>query len=180
MKGNPRSSGYVKTEHEWYEEPRACVDALLDAEKFTGQILDPACGGGNIPKACRARGYDAAGSDIMDRGYGTPGRDFLKQDWLDDNILTNPPFSLAEQFVRHGLKCASRKVAIIQRLAFLESKGRKLMFESTPFARVWVCSSRVSMPPGGTDIPAKNGSMAYAWFVWEHGHTGAATIGFLP
>jgi hypothetical protein len=46
------------------------------------------------------------------------------------------------------------------------------MFRETPLARVWVSSRRVSMPPGGTNIEAKGGSIAYAGFVWDHRHTG--------
>jgi hypothetical protein len=28
------------------------------------------------------------------------------------------------------------------------------------------------MPPGGTDIEAKNGTMDYCWIVWRRGHSG--------
>ena len=49
-----------------------------------------------------------------------------------------------------------------------------------PLARVHVFSYRISMPPGGVpDIEAKGGSVAFAWFVWEHGHRGPATINWL-
>jgi hypothetical protein len=30
------------------------------------------------------------------------------------------------------------------------------------------------MPPGGTDIPAKGGTMDYAWIVWRRDHRGPA------
>jgi hypothetical protein len=56
---------------------------------------------------------------------------------------------------------------------------RQLMFRETPLARVWVSRRRVSMPPGGTDIEAKGGSIAYAWFVWDHRHTGKITVDWL-
>lgn len=175
-----RASGYARGEDDWYQETPECVDRFLDAERFSGVIWDPACGEGNIPKRCRIRGYETAGTDIRDRGYGDV-RDFLKTPLsATDNIVTNPPFNLAQPFVERALDLARRKVAIVARLAFLESRARRPFFQSTPLARVWVHSSRVSMPPGGRDIPAKGGSVAYCWLVWERGHVGPPTLGWLP
>ncbi len=72
------------------------------------------------------------------------------------------------------------KVAIIQRLAFLEGQKRGGLFRSRPPARVWVFSSRQSMPPGGQDIPAQNGSVAYCWLVWDPNWGGDTALGWLP
>jgi len=184
MTGHARSSGYEKVPHEWYCEPRAAVDALLDVEAFDGIVFDPACGSGNIPLACIARGLAAGGSDIVDRGYGAV-MDFLSPDDFPAdrriaNVLTNPPFGLAEKFIARAVTFATSKIVMFGRLAFLEGQRRRQLFLSTPFARVWVCSSRVSMPPGGTSVPASGGSVAYAWFVWQHGHIGLPTLGWLP
>ena len=40
--------------------------------------------------------------------------------------------------------------------------------------------ARVSMPPGGRSLTAQGSSVACAWFVWEHGHSGPALIGHIP
>jgi len=53
------------------------------------------------------------------------------------------------------------------------------LFRSTPLARVWVSSRRISMPPGGSNIKAQGGAIAYAWFVWEHGYKGKAEVDWL-
>ena len=82
-------------------------------------------------------------------------------------------------FLLHALKLTTGKVALLARLALLEGQKRRALFQSTPLARVWVSSRRVSMPPGGTDIPAKGGAIAYAWFVWERGYSGAPSLGWL-
>jgi hypothetical protein len=43
-----------------------------------GEVIDPACGGGNIVKAARASHLPAEGWDVVDRGFhGTVLRDFL-------------------------------------------------------------------------------------------------------
>lgn len=180
-KGNARSSGYARNSHDWYVESASAVDALLDVETFDGTVWDPACGGGNIPLRCRARGMEAVGSDIVDRGAGGFIVDFFAMDHLlGPVVVTNPPFVYAQRFVEHALKLGAAKVAIIQRLAFLEGQERGKMFRATPPARVWVFSSRQSMPPGGMDVPAQSGSVAYCWIVWDKTHCGRTDIGWLP
>lgn len=195
-KGNPRDSGYARNANDWYVEPAEAAHALIDAERFEGETLDPACGGGNIVRVFRARGLDAWGTDLVMRYdqmetdgmprpmFGCTG-DFTRPVPDEcysnvDNIVSNPPFKIAERFIVNGLKRARRKVALLQRLAFLEGQQRAALFLSSPLARVHVFSYRISMPPGGvTGIEAKGGSVAFAWFVWEHGHQGPPTINWL-
>lgn len=168
MAGNPRGSGYDRAAHDWYREPKEAIDMLLDVESFHGTIHDPACGSGTIPKACEERGHYVVGSDLIDRGYGKTGIDFLKTGTVNDNIVTNPPYNLARDFIEHGLRLARRKVAVLVRLAFLEGQRRGVLFDDSPFARVWVFRNRISMPPGESDVEAKNGSVAFCWCVWDH------------
>jgi len=176
---------HARSENDWYQEPIWATEALLKAEPFDGLIYDPCCGGGNIVTACRAAGHVGHGSDLVDRANGR----FSVFDFLArppgfanfDNILMNPPFSLAEKFIEQALTCATRKVGVLQRLAFLEGKARgKLFSDAWPFARLWVHSRRLSMPPGGQNIRAVGGAVAYAWFIFEHGHHGKPSIGWLP
>ena len=194
-KGNPRDSGYARNANDWYVEPAEAVHALLDVETFQGETLDPACGGGNIVRVFRSRGLNAWGSDLVMR-YDQMETDAMPRPMFGctgdftrpvpdeccgnvDNIVSNPPFKIAEKFIVNGLKRARHKVALLQRLAFLEGQQRAALFTSTPLARVHVFAYRISMPPGGTEIEAKGGSVAFAWFVWEHGYRGAPTINWL-
>lgn len=174
-----KASGYARHALDWYQEPRWIVDALLRVEEFPGVSLDPSCGEGNIPNALNDAGWLCLGSDIEDRGYGTPHTDFFACNLSVDHIVSNPPYAPLQRYVEHALTLASGKVAILARLAFLEGQGRQTFFDSTPLARVWVSRRRVSMPPGGTGIKATGGTVAFAWFVWEHGHTGRPVIGWL-
>ncbi len=175
-----KASGYARAEADWYQEPAWVVNALLDRERFTGLSWDPSCGGGTIPEAMLARGLPCYGSDLADRGYGRTGVDFFSTTKSTDNIVTNPPYGVIEPYIRHALTLARSKVAILARLALLESTRRQALFRETPLARVWVSHRRVSMPPGGTDVPASGGTVAYAWFVWDHSHVSAPVIGWLP
>jgi hypothetical protein len=178
-----RASGYAKADNDYYVEPPWIVDALLDAEEIPlGTICwDPSCGGGNIPDRAYARGIQCGGSDVVDRGYGYAADFFGFERPLGDAsvIISNPPFGVMERYVRHALSLVSGRVIILARLAFLESQTRASFFAETPLARVWVSRRRASMPPGGTDIKAKGGSIPFAWFVWAHGHHGPPTIGWI-
>lgn len=179
-KGNARSSGYERNTNDYYVEPPRAVEALLNVERFSGGIHDPACGGGNIPRVVRSKGYQATGADIVDRGFGEV-RDFLTDDRRYENIVTNPPFNLAVMFALHALDHTSGKVAILQRLSWLEGTNRhRLLFATGKLHRIWAFSGRISMPPGGTDIPAKNGSVAFAWFVFGQQAVPSPTLGWLP
>ena len=173
-----------RAEGDFYVEPAWVVEALLDVERFSGGIWDPACGQGTIPKVLKARGHGSIiATDLVDHGYGQAGYDFPALNYRAvggaDNIICNPPFKLAEAFVRQGLKFAKFKVAMLFRLAFLEGQARARLFDTTPLARVHVFSRRVSMPPGGQGIEAKGGAVAFAWFVWEHGYEGSPTLHWL-
>lgn len=174
---------YDKIESQWFVEPSWAVEALVNTERFCGEVYDPAAGGGTIPNVFRGRGFPAHGTDLADRGNGIPGgSDFLAMtvDHQVDNIVSNPPYDKAEAFVRKALAITRFKVAFILRLSFLESRRRRELFERTPLARVWVFSDRVSMPPGcRPDIEAKGGSVAYAWFVWDQDHRGPPALGWL-
>ena len=171
---------------DWYVEPEWCIHALLDAERFDGPILDPACGCGTIPKVCREHGYGILASDIVDRGFpGTVIADFIKKNpWrpVVPSIICNPPYRHAAEFVDWAIVLAN-KVAIIVPQQFPFSQRRHDLFTKNPLARLYFLSNRPSMPPGealrdGT-AEAKGGSVDYLWMVWEHGHIGPPTAHWL-
>lgn len=167
---------------DFYPTPPRATLALLDVETFDGDIWEPACGDGAISKVLIDAGYEVSSSDLIDRGYGMPHVDFLLDyQTTATNIITNPPFKFAEEFARHALSRTTGKVAMLCRLGWLEGKERRKMFTSTPLARVWVFSGRVPMMRNGDVMMAGGGGMiAFAWYVWEHGHTGAPSLGWLP
>ena len=167
---------------DFYPTPPRGTQALLSVEKFEGNIWEPACGDGAMSRELERAGYAVVSTDLIDRGYGVANRDFLLDfQTTADNVVTNPPFKLANEFVAHALGRSRRKVAMLCRLAWLEGKERGAMFQRTPLARVWVFSSRLAMLRGGAKKMAGGGGMiAFAWYVFEHGHQGPPTLGWLP
>ena len=174
-----RASGYAIAEREYYTEPEWCVDALIaslhHAGLAPGTIWDPACGSGTIPMRFKEAGCRVIGSDIEPAWSAAKTKkfeDFHKMPAGVDVIVSNPPFSLIEPWVRHGFNIGARRVVFIARLALLEGARRCAEFWAAyPPRYVWVCSRRPSMPPGGTGIKKSGGSVAYAWFDWWRNNT---------
>lgn len=167
-----------QSEDYYATEPKA-TEWLCRIEKFDGRILEPSCGEGHISEVLKAAGYDVVSRDIMDRGYGDVA-DFLAIDNMewDGNIVTNPPYKFAQEFVEKALSIIpeGKKVAMFLKLTFLEGKARRSLFRSTPPVRVWVSSSRLKCAMNG-DFEAYGSSAAvYAWFVWKKGYKGETIV----
>lgn len=164
-----------RAKHDFYPTPTYCTEDLLARETFYGTIWEPACGDGAISKVLMSRGFDVISTDLIYRGYGEGGKDFFEQEMVVDSIITNPPYSLGQKFVEHALECTTHKVAMFLKLVFLEGQRRQAMFLSSPLARVWVYSRRVTQHRNGIQ-GNYTGMMAFAWFVWEHGYEGDPVI----
>lgn len=161
--GKSKHSGQARDPHDWYVEPAWCVEALAQHVRFIGHIYDPCCGEGTI---CRTLG--ASGSDIVDRG--APGAGVF--DFRDIvtplvNVVSNPPYGQAVEFIEHFLPLVRGKLAVIQRLDFLASQRRYRLFERCPPRRILILSRRPSMPPGGAGLKAIGGQHDYCWLVWS-------------
>lgn len=170
-----------REENDFYPTHPSATRALLRVETFTGPIWEPACGEGDISRVLTEAGYEVVSSDLIDRGFGDVGVDFLRQfRSRGHDIITNPPFKLAMPFVNAALQHSPGKVAMFLRLAFLEGQRRGPWFQRSPLKRVWVCSSRIPMARGRlAQDDEGHGVLAFAWFVWERGHEGEPTIGWL-
>jgi hypothetical protein len=152
---------------DFFPTPRWATFALIENEKFTGEIWESACGDGTMSRVLKETGCPVRSSDLYERGFGDAGIDFLTPGSSADNIVTNPPYNCAEGFVASGVAHANRKFALLLRLAFLEGANRaNTIFSKTPPSRVWVFSERITFYPSGVE-PKGSGTTAYAWFVWD-------------
>ena len=163
-------------------EPKA-IDLLLDRERFTDLVWEPACGGGHMSDALKQGGYSVHSTDLVDRGYeGTEIMDFLTYNSKNTmDIITNPPYKYAKEFVEHALDISvdGVKVAMFLKLTFLEGKARKKLFEKYPPKTVYVSSARLQCAKNGDFEKYGKGvgtAVAYGWYVWEKGLNGKPTI----
>jgi len=164
---------------DYYATEPLATEWLCRLETFDGKILEPSCGEGHISQVLKAQGYEVVSRDLVDRGYGEVA-DFLAIDntSFDGNIITNPPYKYAQQFVQKALSIIpeGKKVAMFLKLTFLEGKNRKQMFKITPPNRIWVSSSRLKCAMNGDFSSFTSSATAYAWFIWEKGYTGDTIV----
>lgn len=152
---------------DFFPTPTWATYALIDNEKFTGDIWECACGDGAMSAVLEHASKRVISTDLYDRGFGESGVDFIEAKRRSDNIVTNPPYNAAEAFVKSGTEAAKHKFAMLLRLAFLEGSNRaNTIFSRIPPARVWVFSERITFYPKNAEVKG-SGTTAYAWFVWD-------------
>jgi hypothetical protein len=178
--GATNHSDNERATNDYYATDPMALVMLLDKEQFSNDVWECACGDGALSKVLEARGYNVLSTDLVDRGYGTGGVDFLElNEEYDGDIVTNPPYSKAQAFVEKALDVvtAGHKVAMLLRLQFLETKARRALFEKFPPKYVYVSSSRIQCARNGDfENYGKGSAVAYAWFVWEKGFNGEPIV----
>lgn len=95
------------------------------------------------------------------------------------DIITNPPYILATDFVRHALEISEdrRKIAMFLKIQFLEGKERRKLFEEHPPKTIYVSSSRLHCAKNGDFAKAKEANaICFAWYVWEKGWRGDTVV----
>lgn len=186
--------GAERAESDFYATPFGVCEAavrVIPLRSPDAQVLDVGAGTGAWGRAMREVFPDAyiTGVDLEDREKPSGdsydewhgSRDFLATTQANlgtyDAVVGNPPFSQAEEFVRHAhtLVATGGSVAFLLRLAFLEGKKRgDGLWKEFPLARLYVCSARPSFTGNG-----KTDATAYALFVWEKGHHGKFVGGWI-
>lgn len=167
-------------------EPKA-IELLLELEQFSPYVWECACGEGHLSSVLEKHGYKVLSTDLIDRGYGKGGVDFLKVTKAEVNadyprdIITNPPYKYAKEFVEHALDISmdSTKIAMFLKVQFLEGKARRELFNKYPPKTIYIASGRLLCAKNGDfdGMRAGGGSaVAYAWFVWEKGYSGDTVV----
>lgn len=181
--GASNHSGFERAELDYYATDPEAVAALLSVETFNNQIWEPACGGCHISEVLLEHGFDVISTDIVHRGskHQTGIEDFLLSHPLLPNkrdIVTNPPYKFAAEFVGHALdiSAAGVKVAMFLKLTFLEGSKRKRLFDIYPPMKVYVFRNRVDCWKNGIKPSKPSKAVCYAWFVWEKGFCGSPKI----
>lgn len=184
--GASNHSDVEREENDFYATDPETLEIFLDKLEQDGiklhdDILEPACGMGHLSEVLKHRGYCVISHDLVDRGYGISGVDFLKSttnggSTLD--ILTNPPYKYAQEFVEHAMDILKDGYYCIMllKIQFLEGKARRKLFEKYPPKYVYVNSSRQTCYINGDMSKKMSSASCYCWFVWEKGFTGQPII----
>lgn len=175
--GSSSHSEHEREENDYYATEPRVIKELFEVEQFSPQIWECACGEGHLSEAMKKLGKEVISTDLIARGYGGAGEDFLKQSsGYDCDIITNPPYKYAQEFCEKALELTGNKVAMFLKLTFLEGQKRKKFFDKYPPKTVYVYSSRRKCALNGSFETTGSSAAAYAWFVWEKGFRDAPVI----
>lgn len=150
-----------RRDNDFYPTPPECTYALLDYLKqnfllrSTDTIWEPACGNNAMADVMVQQGYSVIATDIIQ------GQDFLEHEMQDrfDWIITNPPFSLSEKFIK---KCIDhgKPFALLLKSQYWHSAKRRELFQSHQPKFVLPLTWR-------PDFTGKGSSMLdMVWTVW--------------
>lgn len=181
--GASSHSDHEREINDYYATEPRVIDELFERENFSDTIWECACGEGHLSKEMHKYAKSILSTDLIDRGFGTSGVDFLKvEDVWNGDIITNPPYKFAQDFVEHAMKLieksdvADLKVAMFLKLTFLEGQARKKMFEKYPPKVIYVYSQRRKCALNGEFEKTGSSASAYAWFIWQKGFVGNPII----
>lgn len=178
------ASNHTEKEREindFYSTDPASLQLFLDYKKIkegttlNKNIWECACGNGILSETLKKNGYQVLSTDLIDRGYGTSNIDFLKQKekWKGD-ILTNPPYKYALEFVKKALELLEdgNECIMFLKVQFLEGQERRKFFDKFPPKYIYVNSVRQTCYLNGDMSKKLSSASCYCWFVWEKGWLG--------
>lgn len=171
-----------RAENDYYATDPIAIDILCSVETFKGTIWENSCGSGHLSKKLIEKGYQVISTDLINRGYGTNGVDFLKcTQRLGDNIVMNPPYKYATEFVEKSIDLVDTgyKVCAFLKLQFIEGKERKGLFLRYPPKTIYASSSRILCAKNGEFLKGgkkESSAVAYCWYIWVKGYNGDTVL----
>ena len=183
--GASNHSDKEREKNDYYATDPKALEIFLDKLQEDGielhkKIWECTCGEGHLSKVLKDKGYDVFSSDLINRGYGIGDKDFLKITNIDikSDILTNPPYKYAKEFVEKALEIQANGYYTIMflKIQFLEGKARKELFKKYPPKYVYVNSSRQTCAMNGKFEEYTTTAICYCWFVWQKGFKGEPII----
>lgn len=168
---------HKRREHDFY--PTADEEAITSLVEVIGEGLEgwsvmtgrpievhePACGEGHMSKVLE-RFWPVLSTDLIDRGYGQAGVDYLTCKETRPIVITNPPFHLAREFVEKALADGAERVYLLLKATYWHAARRTDLFEGTPHSRIMPLSWRLDFTGEGSP------PMECCWFEWIRGYQG--------
>jgi len=196
---NRLKSERPRRKYDFYETPiELCQyslgELILDEGRIFSDVLDAGCGKGVWGSALHGlysvqelSNLSLDGVDTQDIESNLCYTAWYHGDFLSlkasgyDLIMGNPPYSLAEEFVRKSFELIKDGgyVFFLLRLAFLESKKRYFgLFDEFPPKRVYVLSRRPSFFSSNGKTKTTD-ALSYAMFLWQKGWKGKTELDWL-
>ena len=183
--GASNHTDHDRAKYDFYATNPIAIDKLLKKETINHKVWECACGKLHLANRLKEVGYKVRCSDIVNRlsDKNIEIIDFLKYEgrWGGD-IITNPPYSLAKEFVLKAIDVVEcgYKVYMFLKLLFLESQNRyKDLFSKYPPKNIYVFSKRINCAINGDFKQDSESAQCYAWYVWEKGYKGLPKVDWL-
>ena len=106
---------------------------------------------------------------MVDRGYGTPNKDFLKDtEMKDGNLITNPPYKYLQEFILKGLELTNNKLYIFAKIQSLEGiKRYENIYSKRSPEKVCVFVKRINCYRNG-DTTNYQSAVCYCWLIFDN------------
>lgn len=206
---NRIKSARPRSERDYYRTPDALADKALDyliqSENYWRffklygsrrvRVLDPGCGSGvwsesaydrfTVRPLMRQPTIHAVDLEpqFQDDRYKIIKGDFLSLPLEPpyDVIIGNPPYSLAEQFIRRSMELVEERgyVYFLLQLNFIGSRKREIgLFKQFPLKEMVVLTRRPSFFTVEGKVNSTD-TINYAMFLWQKGYTGNPVINWM-
>jgi hypothetical protein len=174
--GASSHSEHEREKHDYYATTPDAIDKLFNilGSDLSLSIWEPCCGELHLSKRMLELlpNLKIRNSDLINRvGEGVEVLDFLKYDKpnsFDGSIITNPPYSFAQEIVEKAIETVTvgNFVCMFLKLTFLEGQKRRKFFDKYPPMKVLVSSTRLKCALNGEFEKTGSSAAAYAWFIW--------------
>lgn len=165
---------------------REFLNQTFDEFEDVNIVWENACGEGHLSDALKEY-FDCKiiDTDLIDRNYCEQKVDFLNSNFNPnaDLIITNPPFSLVNDFIIKGIEKTNRYLVYLCKIQMLETVGRKEILENSPLKYIYVHSKRQATWKDGKELDPQGKkwatTMCLAWFVWDKEYKGEPIVRFI-
>lgn len=172
--------------NDFYATDPNAIDLLLKSVQPKGKIYECCCGQGHLSERLKQRGFSVISTDLVNRGYGCGGVDFLKLDKLPDGvhtICTNPPYGISTDIIEHALNLMSNgdEMYMFLKTLYLEGSERyNRIYSQYPPYKVLQFVKRVTCAKNADFVNnAGGGYVSYMWFCWRKGYVGNTILEWL-
>lgn len=144
-----------------FQTPKNAILPIIKYLDKSKVVWECACGFGNLVSSFRQAGFTCFGTDIKD------GYDFLTYSPENyDYIVTNPPFSLKQQFLERCYRL-DKPFALLLPLTTFETRKRQKLFEKYGVQVIFLDKRIRFETPSGRKGKSSSPWFASAWFTWK-------------
>jgi hypothetical protein len=162
MNGGPGETERKK--HDFYATPPGTTRPIVPLLQriFPTKVWECCCGEGDMSLVLKDAGFDVVSTDLVYRGYGKGGIDFLRTiDAEATAIATNPPFDVACDIIEHALCILGiEHLALILPAGFWYAQRNAKLFATYRPQYVLPCTWRIDNTGQGSP------TMNIQWCVW--------------